>query len=96
MLTSENENLVSIAGSAVICNSQGWTGQTRITANLPYSGISSSFDINVQCCYLKAGLETIVQNENEFLINLPGKYIPITVMTSLRLKELASQMKTID
>lgn len=73
MLTSENENLVSIAGSAVICNSQGWTGQTRITADLPYSGISSSFDINVQCCYLKAGLGTIVQNENEFLINFAGQ-----------------------
>lgn len=73
MLTSENENLVSIAGSAVICNSQGWTGQTRITANLPYSGISFSFDINVQCCYLKAGLGTIVQNENEFLINFAGQ-----------------------
>ena len=73
VLISENENLVSIAGSTVICNSQGRTGQTRITANLPYSGISSSFDINVQCCYLKAGLGTIEQNENKFLINFAGQ-----------------------
>lgn len=73
VFTSDNESLVSIAGNAIICNNQNKTGKTRITAHLPYSEISSSFDINVQCCYLKAGLGTIEQNTDKFLINFAGQ-----------------------
>ena len=72
VIVSDNESLVSISGNTIVCNSQNQEGKTRITASLPYSSLSSSFEISVQCCYLKAGLGLIEQDANKFMISFAG------------------------
>lgn len=72
VIISEDENLVSVNGKTVICNNQNKAGKTRIIANLPYSNLSTSFEIKVQCSYLVAGLGLIQQFTDKCLISFTG------------------------